>query len=70
MIQVGIGRISENEGRTLWGRSLTCRLRPAPKTSIPVTRRAGFLGARKLREPADQEVRPTLGSPHSEMRPR
>jgi len=58
-----------NEGRTWPGGSLTCRLRPAPKASIPVTRRTGFLGARKLLEPANQEVRPTLGSPHSEMRP-
>jgi hypothetical protein len=60
---------SPNEGRTLWGRSLTCRLRPSPKASIPVAHGVGFLGAGKLQEPADQEVRPTLGSLHSE-RPR
>jgi len=36
---------SLNEGRTLWGWSLTCRWRPFPKTSISVERRVEILGA-------------------------
>jgi hypothetical protein len=40
------------------------------KAGIFMARRVGILGAGKLREPADQEVRPTLGSPRSEKRMR
>src|SRR5665647_1872694 len=37
------------EGAILWGRSLTCRLRPSLKVSISLKRMAGILRARGFR---------------------